>query len=264
MKLKLLPWFKQLSMSIEKVHMSLYPFSLLLGAIAFLPALLLTSCDGPNATTPDDLTTATDATSVATDATPETPTSSTNPSLTTPSGLISSSPAVDYSLRLLDATELEMIEFDLEPDRNVIADQSFLLDIPNLGEAALVASESNREGVRQLHLDWKSPVSEGDYFSLPLDQAISSWIFWEIKEISFGDFNSDSLGPDVIVIAEYMTGIGPTGAQPFAVTTVFFHEAFNENTYSYFTITALNQMLQEKEIETIGEAKSEIEAFLGR
>jgi hypothetical protein len=59
---------------------------------------------------------------------------------------------------------------------------------------------------------WKKIETE------PLVDAM--WAGWQIDAVLFEDIDGNGiLAP--IVIAEYMTGIGPTGAQPFVVVSVY-------------------------------------------
>ena len=51
----------------------------------------------------------------------------------------------------------------------------------------------------------------------------TSWSFEGVAAVSFKDVNMDGL-KDVIIIAEYVTGIGPTGMVPFLVKGVYFQE----------------------------------------
>ncbi|WP_152532146.1 hypothetical protein [Leptolyngbya sp. Heron Island J] len=70
--------------------------------------------------------------------------------------------------------------------------------------------------------------------------------------MAFEDVNSDGAGPDIIVIAEYMTGIGPTGAQPVPVATVFFNDG-----YDYFaTNSSIDELLSSRGVETIEDVRT--------
>ncbi len=210
-------------------------------------ALLLASCGGTNIAVPEGSTA--DSTPAAARA---------------PASNLASEIGA-YPSRLLSADESEIVEFDvgageLGPGRSTIAAQSFAVTVPESGEIFLIATRSAIEGPSKLHLDWRSPTSEGGYFAMPVDPEVASWSFFELRAVAFGDFNRDGLGPDVITIAEYVTGIGPTGAQPFPIVTVYFYETL----YSYTINAAVQDALREKEIETIDAAKSEIDVFFER
>ncbi|APR81396.1 Hypothetical protein A7982_06743 [Minicystis rosea] len=54
---------------------------------------------------------------------------------------------------------------------------------------------------------------------LPLPKLHDQWTLWELHAILFEDADGDG-AKDLIVIAEYVTGIGPTGAVPFFANAV--------------------------------------------
>lgn len=152
---------------------------------------------------------------------------------------------------------LDLVLSELSPNRELIADQSFLLDVPNVGEVALVTSKLNPQGAARLRLDWRPSTGENAYYPLPVAEAIPQWILWEVKAIAFGDYNQDGLGPDVIAIAEFITGAGPTGSEPFPIATVYFYQGNNVFT----TDIALNRTLEEQRVATIGAAIPEIKTY---
>ncbi len=67
-------------------------------------------------------------------------------------------------------------------------------------------------------------------FSFPLTEDMKTWRLDEIKAIAFIDMNFDGY-TDVTIIQDFMTGIGPTGAQPFSISTVYFNE--NNGKFNY-------------------------------
>ncbi|MEM8642659.1 MAG: hypothetical protein AAGG51_28150 [Cyanobacteria bacterium P01_G01_bin.54] len=145
---------------------------------------------------------------------------------------------------------LDLVLSELSPDRELIGDHSFLLDVPHVGEVAFVTTKLNPQGATRLRLDWRPSTGENAYYPLPVAEAIPQWILWEVQAIAFGDFNHDGLGPDVIAIADFITGAGPTGSEPFPVTTVYFYQGNNRFT----TDIALNRTLEEQQIAAIGAA----------
>ena len=56
---------------------------------------------------------------------------------------------------------------------------------------------------------------------LPKFDTAGNWSVEEVSAVSFKDVNGDGLR-DIIIIAQYVTGIGPTGMRPFYVKDVFF------------------------------------------
>ena len=88
--------------------------------------------------------------------------------------------------------------------------------------------------------DYKaSPLSVNFYlmrdsiivYKLPEHYGNENWAFEDIIAISFKDLNHDGLR-DIIIISNYITGIGPTGIEPFKVIDVYFQydSGFNKNT----------------------------------
>ena len=60
-------------------------------------------------------------------------------------------------------------------------------------------------------------------YELPDHFGNESWAFSEMIAVSFKDMNYDGL-KDIIVISNYETGIGPTGAEQFKVIDVYFQK----------------------------------------
>lgn len=54
---------------------------------------------------------------------------------------------------------------------------------------------------------------------LPLPSLHDQWSLWEVDAVMFEDVDGDG-AKELIVIAEYLTGVGPTGAQPFNANAV--------------------------------------------
>lgn len=157
-----------------------------------------------------------------------------------------------YSTRNLSEQELQVVYHDL--DEPVLEEHSFIFTDKELDGIALIASTSTDNRVLQFR--WKSPTFEDGY--LPLPEAVSkSWAFAELKAVSFGDFNGDGRGPDVIVIAEYIL---PGRAMPSPVATAYFHGDF----YTYTTDKKLNDYLYLRATRTVSEARTNINSFFKR
>lgn len=179
-----------------------------------------------------------------------------------------SAPAADpsggrYQATLLSAEQLAVLEEelapeDLSPDEEIIEDQSFAIEMPTLGLVWLVASKVNRSP-SQLSLRWRLP--EGEYIALsPADGPGSgqpeSWRFWDLQEIAFEDVNRDGVGPDIITIAEYVTGVGPEGSQPFSIANVY----FNQGTDRFLADATVNNLLSEQGAKTISDVNAILQA----
>ena len=111
--------------------------------------------------------------------------------------------------------------FAEEPKGEKIASQSFKANFKyfkNIEFASFSDSSSGIDKVRFYLLRDKEIVVK-----LPDVYGSMGWSFWEVTAISFKDLNFDGL-KDIIIMAQYMTGIGPTGSRPFYVKDVFFQD----------------------------------------
>lgn len=77
----------------------------------------------------------------------------------------------------------------------------------------------------------------------------TSWSFESIKAVAFKDVNADGL-KDVVIIAEYVTGIGPTGMIPFLVKGVYF-QGSDQFTTNIEISNLINSEKNYKKIKTI-------------
>lgn len=143
--------------------------------------------------------------------------------------------------RLLNAAELGWVERNLFlPDRQIIIDQSFWLGLRDLGEVAFVATEF------QNSLEFHVMQANGEVMhTLPANTHAESWIFSELQAVSFQEIDFDGSEPDVIVIAEYISG-----NRTFPVTTVYFNQGRR-----FTTDPELNQLLTDRGVSTIAEAE---------
>ncbi|MDJ1168718.1 hypothetical protein PMG71_04695 [Roseofilum sp. BLCC_M154] len=143
--------------------------------------------------------------------------------------------------RLLNAAELGWVERNLFlPDRQIIIDQSFWLGLREVGEVAFVATEF------QNSLEFHVMQTNGEVMhTLPPNSHTESWIFSDLKAVSFQEIDFDGSEPDVIVIAEYISG-----NRTFPVTTVYFNQGSR-----FTTDPELNQLLTDRGVSTIAEAE---------
>jgi hypothetical protein len=104
------------------------------------------------------------------------------------------------------------------PRGDRIAEHCFPLQLPHFGKTEF-ASFMTSEGVNRLEFYlikndvplYKFPECYGN---------AQNWYAFELKAVAFRDLNNDGL-KDVIVVADYITGIGPDGAKPFPVVAVY-------------------------------------------
>lgn len=91
---------------------------------------------------------------------------------------------------------------------------------PAASTAAPAAAAGDDRAVPSFHLVCKA----GRVYDLPrFGEVDSSWTFDAVDAVAFSDIDADD-DADVIVIASYMTGIGPEGAKPFPVVILFRNE----------------------------------------
>lgn len=106
-------------------------------------------------------------------------------------------------------------------DIQIIHDQSFDVMLENWGKVRFVSCEMEIKGRRRLGhflVDKDNNVLYNFNFPLP-----DHWMFEKALAVAFRDVNQDGL-KDIIVIAYYSTGIGPTGTVPFRYCTIFFQK----------------------------------------
>lgn len=139
-----------------------------------------------------------------------------------------------------------------EPGRLINADQSFWVNLRELGEVAFVVTETVDDATQALnHLEIYLIAPDSTVIhQMPQNADTGSWILWEVKGISFLELDFDGSEPDVLFIADYITGVGPTGSQPFPVTTVYLNQG------DYFVIDqAASRFVSDRGIATLGEAE---------
>lgn len=112
-----------------------------------------------------------------------------------------------------------------------------------------VAFTSKTSGLADLGFSWRKH-GEKTSRSLPVGEADSGWTFWELKAVAFGDYNKDGLGPDVLTVAEYITGAGPEAAVPFPVTRVYFRQPSDE----FQAGREWNEPFDQQQIDTVDKA----------
>ena len=106
---------------------------------------------------------------------------------------------------------------------------------------------ANVEG--KLNLRWSRKPD--DIFLMPERELPSSWNFDKLSSVAFGDFDKDGKGPDVLTITEHMTGIGPDGARPFPVASLY---SLTED-FQYRVDENLNKKLEDSQAGTISQAE---------
>lgn len=159
-----------------------------------------------------------------------------------------------YTAQPLNQAELALIESELGFSEEVFEAHSFAVTLSNRGDVAFVASKIKREGAPD-RLALRFRDVDGSYVPLVPNPEIPDWTLWDVDAVAFDDVNADGAGPDIVVIAEYMTGAGPTGAQPFPVATVF----FNDGEDYFATDSSVDELLSSRGVETVSDVKTALE-----
>ena len=159
-----------------------------------------------------------------------------------------------YTTQPLNQAELALIESELGPDEEVFEAHSFAITLSEMGDVVFVTSRVYREGAPD-RLALRFRDVDGSYVPLVPNPDTPDWTLWDVNAVAFEDVNTDGAGPDIVVIAEYMTGIGPTGAQPFPIATVF----FNDGDDYFATDSYVDELLSSRGVETIADVQSTFE-----
>lgn len=156
--------------------------------------------------------------------------------------------------RKLNPAELGWVERNWpEPNPEIVIDHSFWLTLRDLGEVAFVTTQTvadPKAGWNVLTHSLMLPNGEVSH-QLPVNEDAESWTLWEMKAVAFMELDFDGSEPDAIAIAEYITGVGPTGSQPFPVTTVYFNQGDH-----FTTDQSINRLLTERGVATVAEAEA--------
>lgn len=233
-----------------------------LAIAAIAPLAVLGGCNGA-----DTAEVAPSAEAVAPSTTPSPAATPVNPAVTptpttpantatapTPTAAPTSNTQGEYQPpRLLTPAELGWVERNLaSPEQSIIVDQSFWIQTRAMGEVAFVATQV----VNDLELLLMLPNGEIGQV-LPPNEDAASWVLWEMKAVTFLELDFDGSEPDMIVLADYITGVGPTGSEPFTVATVYLNQG------SYFTTdTEVNRFLTDRGVQTLAEAEDVLRSEL--
>ena len=122
------------------------------------------------------------------------------------------------------------VQDELDADR-IIEEQSFQVELNDWGEVRFVSYEPV-PSERDLREDVTFYLLKDDkiLYQFPYigEDHTSSDFYWDVKFVMFTDTNADTK-EDVVIGAEYMTGIGPQGAVPHTIVRIY------EDYGDYFT-----------------------------
>ena len=109
----------------------------------------------------------------------------------------------------------------INPEGEKIKEQSFEATFKNFGKVEFASYAEYDHSPPRLNLyllqDGKALYELPDYF------GNKSWAFDEVIAVAFKDLNYDNL-KDIIVMTNYITGMGPSGMEPFRVIDVYFQK----------------------------------------
>ena len=98
----------------------------------------------------------------------------------------------------------------------IISDQTFNFRDTVSGDSVFIPVRQKRTGLTTLRVF----VQGSDLHIQELERSFPNYEFSEIAAVSFQDINRDG-NKDIIIIADFMTGIGPNGAKPFPLPIVY-------------------------------------------
>jgi hypothetical protein len=136
--------------------------------------------------------------------------------------------------RLISFDEFNKIQ-DLFMNGEIIQDQSFYLNLPAIKDSYFI---SVMDGAKQVNFYLVKNFKM--IFTFPLFYG-NSWSVNSIKAVSFKDMNDDGF-PDVTVIAECVTGMGRSGADPFLCASVYYNDKKNQ----FMPKTTLDEQISNK------------------
>jgi hypothetical protein len=103
----------------------------------------------------------------------------------------------------------------------IIEDQSFPVELENWGKVRFISGRMG-DPIRKAYF-YLAGNNGQVLYSFPEFSGNSRNFCTGIRAIAFSDFNHDGL-TDIIIIAEFVTGIGPTGTVPFPVAGTYFQK----------------------------------------
>jgi len=109
----------------------------------------------------------------------------------------------------------------IHPEGEKIKEQSFEVAFKNFGKVEFASYAQYKHSPPRLNLYL---LQNGKVlYELPDYYGNKSWAFDEVIAVAFKDLNYDNL-KDIIVMTKYITGMGPSGMEPFRVIDVYFQK----------------------------------------
>ena len=140
----------------------------------------------------------------------------------------------------------------LFPNQTILREHTFNVQLPQCGRCTFVpVSDVQSRPELSLHL-----VKDGQiHYTFPQSDADRTWASYSMLAVAFTDLDSDGQD-DVAVLAQYITGIGPSGTQPFPAAAVYFSR---DTVFKHDR--QISQYLTQEGITTIAELIAAIESM---
>ncbi len=97
-------------------------------------------------------------------------------------------------------------------EKSLIPNQSFDVELEDFGKVKLEA--------HSVDFKLKLILKKSDKIIFNFPEKKTSWSFEELKAVSFFDIDGDKK-KDVVLVLDYITGIGPEAAVPFSVPLIY-------------------------------------------
>ncbi|NJK61741.1 MAG: hypothetical protein HC921_02790 [Synechococcaceae cyanobacterium SM2_3_1] len=157
------------------------------------------------------------------------------------------------SSRLLESSELEEVQA-LIPTATILETQSFRVKLQGQGMGSFVAAQSPPPDPAQLQLYW---IQADEITSLPQPEDTQSWTLFSLDAVVFTELDFDGLA-DVYIISRHLTGIGPTGADPFPWVTFYLQQPDG----GFEVDPDLSRQVSERGVGTVSEVETILRAEL--
>ncbi len=163
---------------------------------------------------------------------------------------IANLPADQKPVRPILASTEEMMELArLFPQRRLIPSQTFRVNLLEWGTCLFVPtiSSERRPGELIIHL------VKNNRIVLTFPQPSVPWFLFELKAVAFLPLSFAGTNEDgIILIGEYITGVGSEGGKPFLSTLVYQRQSQGRG---FKLLEKESRMLSERQVSTIAEAE---------
>jgi hypothetical protein len=132
-------------------------------------------------------------------------------------------PTKEPEQETVDINEDEIIKnTNYVPGFSIIKDQSFWVDLENWGKVYFLSASGEGEFSLDSLYMYLVDKDNNILYEFPYFYG-NGMMFSGMRAVAFKDVNKDGF-KDIIVIAAYMTGIGPTGAEEYPVAGIYFQK----------------------------------------